>query len=94
MSPGQIGGRGQAPPIQCRVSCGTRYAPNQAGAALGASRGRGQAPPLRSILAGRCLPQQTSVGADAHIGPHLRATGQLRAGVGTRPYRAPNALWA
>ena len=26
------------------------------------------------------------VGADAHIGPHLRATGQLRAGVGTRPY--------
>ena len=52
-----------------------------------AARGRGQAPPLRSILAGRCLPQQTSVGADAHIGPHLRATGQLRAGVGTRPYR-------
>ncbi len=51
-----------------------------------AARGRGQAPPLRSILAGRCLPQQTSVGADAHIGPHLRATGQLRAGVGTRPY--------
>ena len=26
--------------------------------------------------------------------PPLRATGQLRAGVGTRPYRAPNALWA
>ena len=56
------------------------------GAAFMAARGRGQAPPLRSILAGRCLPQQTSVGADAHIGPHLRATGQLRAGVGTRPY--------
>ncbi|MDB7887676.1 hypothetical protein PND83_21235, partial [Flavonifractor plautii] len=55
--------------------------------ALVAARGRGQAPPLRSILAGRCLPQQTSVGADAHVGPHLRATGQLRAGVGTRPYR-------
>ena len=52
-----------------------------------AARKRGQAPPLRSILAGRCLPQQTSVGADAHVGPHLRATGQLRAGVGTRPYR-------
>ena len=51
-----------------------------------AARGRGQAPPLRSILAGRCLPQQTSVGADAHGGPPLRATGQLRAGVGTRPY--------
>ena len=51
-----------------------------------AARKRGQAPPLRSILAGRCLPQQTSVGADAHVGPHLRATGQLRAGVGTRPY--------
>ena len=51
-----------------------------------AARKRGQAPPLRSILAGQCLPQQTSVGADAHVGPHLRATGQLRAGVGTRPY--------
>ena len=51
-----------------------------------AARGRGQAPPLRSILARRCLPQQTFVGADAHIGPPLRATGQLRAGVGTRPY--------
>ena len=51
-----------------------------------AARKRGQAPPLRSILARRCLPQQTSVGADAHIGPHLRATGQLRAGGGTRPY--------
>ena len=51
-----------------------------------AARKRGQAPPLQSILAGRCLPQQTSVGADAHVGPHLRATGQLRAGVGTRPY--------
>ena len=59
----------------------------EVGAALVAARGRGQAPPLRSILAGRCLPQQTSVGADAHVGPHLRATGQLRAGVGTRPYR-------
>ena len=52
-----------------------------------AARKRGQAPPLRSILARRCLPQQTFVGADAHVGPHLRATGQLRAGVGTRPYR-------
>ena len=52
-----------------------------------AARERGQAPPLRSILAGRCLPQQTSVGADAHIGPHLWTTGQFRAGVGTRPYR-------
>ena len=51
-----------------------------------AARKRGQAPPLRSILAGQCLPQQTSVGADAHVGPHLRATGQFRAGVGTRPY--------
>ena len=51
-----------------------------------AARGRGQAPAPTGILAGRCLPQQTSVGADAHIGPHLRATGQLRAGVGTRPY--------
>ncbi len=51
-----------------------------------AAHGRGQAPPLWSILAGRCLPQQTFVGADAHVGPHLRATGQLRAGVGTRPY--------
>ena len=59
----------------------------EVGAALVAARGRGQAPPLRSILAGRCLPQQTSVGADAHVGPPLRATGQLRAGVGTRPYR-------
>ena len=51
-----------------------------------AARRRGQAPPLQSILAGRCLPQQTFVGADAHVGPHLRATGQFRAGVGTRPY--------
>ena len=56
-------------------------------AAFMAARGRGQAPPLWSILAGRYLPQQTSVGADAHVGPPLRATGQLRAGVGTRPYR-------
>ena len=55
-----------------------------------AARGRGQAPPLRSILAGRCLPQQTSVGADAHIGPHLQATGQLRAGCGT-PSLRPSA---
>ena len=51
-----------------------------------AAREGGNAPPLRSILAGRCLPHQTSVGDDANIGPHLRATGQLRAGVGTRPY--------
>ena len=47
MSPGQIGGRGQAPPLQRRVSCGTRYAPNQVGAALVAACGRGQAPPLQ-----------------------------------------------
>ena len=67
------------------IACRKRN-PGNVGAALVAARGRGQAPPLRSILAGRCLPQQTSVGADAHIGPHLRATGQLRAGVGTRPY--------
>ena len=29
---------------------------------------------------------QINATADAHIGPPLRATGQLRAGVGTRPY--------
>ena len=72
--------------FKCRKTARRRQNPRK-WAALVAARGRGQAPPLRSILAGRCLPQQTSVGADAHVGPHLRATGQLRAGVGTRPYR-------
>ena len=74
-----------APTSKRRKIARRRRAP-EVGAAFMAARGRGQAPPLRSILAGRCLPQQTSVGADAHIGPHLRATGQLRAGVGTRSY--------
>ena len=36
-------------------------------------------------LAGRYLPQRASVRADAHVGPAPQATGQLRAGVGTRP---------
>ena len=81
-------GRVWAPaPTSKRRKIARRKRAPEVGAAFMAARGRGQAPPLWSILAGRYLPQQTSVGADAHVGPPLWATGQLRAGVGTRPYR-------
>ena len=81
MSPGQIGGRGE-----CRVSCGTRYAPNQAGAALGASRGRGQAPPLqRRVSCGtRYAPNQVGAALVAACGRGQAPPLQRRVSRGTR----------